>query len=144
MGSALAKGGGNQRAKLLDKWRGGDDCQVQIDEIEYNKKLVGMKRKAESSLLGEQKKLVKVEAELQEEKKVHSLEISMKELTQANKRLSEDIVRVKQCQPETSRRHSSRKSWSQYSRQHRSAKPKAIGRGSKVALSSIFSKVNHS
>ena len=44
-----------------------------MDEIEYNKKLVGMKRKAESSLLGEQKKLAKVEAELQEERKVRSL-----------------------------------------------------------------------
>ena len=63
----------------------------------------------------------------------------MKELTQASKRLSEDIVRIKQGQPETSRRHSSRKSWSQYSRQHRSAKAKAIGKGTKVALSFLES-----
>ena len=69
MGRALANGGGNQRAKLLEKWKGGDDWQVEIDEIEYNKKLVGMKCKAESSLAGEQKKRAKVEAELQEEKK---------------------------------------------------------------------------
>ena len=81
MGRALAKGGGNQRAKLLEKWKGGDDWQVEIDEIEYNKKLVGMKRKAESCLLGEQKKRAKVEAELQEQKKkVRSLETCMKEL----------------------------------------------------------------
>lgn len=66
MGRALANGG-NQRAKLLEKWKGGgDDWHVEIDEIEYNK-LVVMKRKAESSLLGEQKP-AKVEAELQEEK----------------------------------------------------------------------------
>ena len=48
-------------------------------------------------------------------------------------------MRIKQGQPETSRRHSSRKSWSQYSRQHRSAKAKAIGKGSKVALSFLES-----
>jgi len=83
----------------------------------------------------------KGEAELQEEKKVQTLETHMKELTQASKRLSEDIVRIKQGQPETRRRHSSRKSWSQYSRQHRSAKAKAIGKGTKVALSFLESDI---
>ena len=70
----------------------GDNYQL------MNKKLVGMKRKAESSLLGEQKKLAKVEAELQEKERYVPYQTSMKEVTQANKRLSEDIVRIK-CDP---------------------------------------------
>ena len=66
MGRALARGGGNQRAKLLEKWKEGDESvwQVEIDGIEYNKKLVGMTRKAEVRLSVEQQKRAKLEAEL--------------------------------------------------------------------------------
>ena len=95
MGRALARGGGNQRAKLLEKWKEGDESvwQVEIDGIEYNKKLVGMTRKAEVRLSVEQQKRAKLEAELREEKKkVCSLRTSVEALHRETKRLSENIV----------------------------------------------------
>ena len=39
MGKALASGGGNQRAKLLEKWKDDESVwHVEVNAIEYKKK----------------------------------------------------------------------------------------------------------
>ncbi len=130
MGRTLSKLGGTKRQQQLQKWQEGKDSiwSLSIDPVEAARQLMKRKRHVEVQLEREVNKRHKIESEIK------ALKLEARSLHKVTRKQADTIVRLKTGRSEGGR-GSSTKSWSEYSRQHRCAKKKALGSDIQAALS---------
>ena len=123
MGKALAKLGGKKRPEQLHKWKEGPESvwSFTVNETEVSRQL--LKRKHQ------------VQVQLQQQTiKRRKLEKEVNELKRTNKKQAKAIVRLKTGK---TRRRSSLKVWTDYSRQHQSRKKRDLANDLQVSLMSV-------
>ena len=123
MGKALAKLGGKKRPEQLHKWKEGPESvwSFTVNETEVSRQL--LKRKHQ------------VQVQLQQQTiKRRKLEKEVNELKRTNKKQAKAIVRLKTGK---TRRRSSFKVWTDYSRQHQSRKKRDLANDLQVSLMSV-------
>ena len=130
MGKTLSKLGGTKHQQQLQKWQEGKDSiwSFTVDHAEAVRQLTKRNRQVEMQLENEVNKRRKIETE------VKALKLEARSLHKVTRKQANMIVHLKMGRSEGGRGSSS-KTWSEYSRQHRYAKKKALGLDIRAALS---------